>query len=87
MIVAQVRADGRDRVGCVVLGGGAGASRVEHWLRTAAGVDGYLGFAVGRTIWGPAIRDYHAGRVTREAATARISASFRRAIEVSNSNG
>ena len=51
MVAEQARAGGRDRVGCVVLGQGADAARVEHWLRTAAGVPGYLGFAIGRTLW------------------------------------
>lgn len=38
MIAKQARAGGRDGVGCVVLGRGANTEKVEHWLRTGAGV-------------------------------------------------
>jgi myo-inositol catabolism protein IolC len=82
MVADQARAGGRDRVGCVVLGSGAPTEHVEHWLRTAASVDGYRGFAVGRTIWSDPIRRYLAGELARAAAAAEISASYLRAIAV-----
>ena len=42
----------RDRVGCIVLGRGENDEKVKHWLQTAAGVPGFIGFAVGRsTFW------------------------------------
>ena len=82
MIAEQARHGGRDGVGCVVLGQGAGSDRVEHWLRTAAGVPGYLGFAIGRTLWWDAITGYLEGSRSRDDATQQISASYRRAIAV-----
>jgi myo-inositol catabolism protein IolC len=82
MVADQARADGRDRVGCVVLGSGAPTEHVEHWLRTAASVAGYRGFAVGRTIWSDPIRRHLAGELGRAAAAEQISASFLRAIAV-----
>jgi myo-inositol catabolism protein IolC len=82
MVVRQVRAGGRDDVGCVVLGAGADAGRVEHWLRTAAGVDGYLGFAVGRSIWRDAVAGYLDRTLGRADATAQVAARYRRAIAV-----
>ena len=42
---------------CVVLGRGADRAAVERWLRAAAGVDGFAGFAIGRSIWWDALRD------------------------------
>ena len=39
---------------CVVLGRGADDAKVAHWLRMGAGLPGYIGFAIGRTIWGGA---------------------------------
>ncbi|MCZ7526046.1 MAG: DUF2090 domain-containing protein [Acidimicrobiia bacterium] len=81
-IAAQVRSGGRDGVGCVVLGRGANAEKVEHWLRQGAGVPGYLGFAIGRTIWWDALAGYLDGSVSRDEATATISANYRRNIEV-----
>ncbi|HYV01483.1 MAG TPA: DUF2090 domain-containing protein, partial [Actinomycetota bacterium] len=46
-IATQTRVGGWDRVACVVLGRGADEAAVDHWLRTGAGVPGYIGFAIG----------------------------------------
>jgi myo-inositol catabolism protein IolC len=80
MVAEQARAGGRDRVGCVVLGQGADPERVAHWLRTAAGVPGYLGFAIGRTLWWDEIKAYLDGSRSPDDAAAGISANFRGAI-------
>jgi myo-inositol catabolism protein IolC len=80
-VAAQARSGGRDRVGCVVLGRAADLPRVEHWLREAAGVPGYVGFAIGRTLWWDAIKEYVAGNLDHAGATARIAASYRGAVE------
>ncbi len=82
LVAEQARAGGRDRVGCVVLGRGADAGRVEHWLRTCAGVDGYLGFAIGRTLWRDQLQGYLAGSLSRTDAARRIAANYCRAIAV-----
>jgi myo-inositol catabolism protein IolC len=81
-IVAQVRSGGRDKVSCVVLGRGANEEKVHHWLRTGADVPGYIGFAIGRTIWWDAVKGYLDGGLDREAAAALISDNYRRNIEV-----
>ena len=81
-IAAQVRSGGRDRVGCVVLGRGANADKVDHWLRQGAGVPGYLGFAIGRTIWWDAVKGYVDGALDREKAAAQIAENYRRSIDV-----
>ena len=55
-VVAAVRRGGRDRVGCIILGRGEDDAKVRGWLTTAAGVPGFIGFAVGRTtFWDPLI--------------------------------
>jgi len=72
----------RRQVGCVVLGRGASAARVDHWLRQAAGVPGYIGFAIGRTLWWDAIKEYLAGSLNRAGAVAQIAAAYHRAIDV-----
>lgn len=82
MVAEQARAGGRDGVGCVVLGAAAPAERVEHWLRTAASVDGYVGFAVGRTIWSDQVNGYLEGSLSRADAAGQISRNFRHAIAV-----
>src|SRR5262249_41982959 len=47
-IVVTARRDGRDKVGCIILGRGEDDHKVHEWLKTAAGVPGFIGFAVGR---------------------------------------
>src|SRR5260370_13956945 len=48
-IVAAARYGGRDKVGCIILGRGEDDEQVREWLRTAASVPGFIGFAVGST--------------------------------------
>jgi myo-inositol catabolism protein IolC len=48
-IVEVARREGRDRVGCILLGRGEDDHKVHEWLQTAATVPGFIGFAVGRT--------------------------------------
>ena len=59
-VVAAARRAGRDKVGCIILGRGEDDKKVRQWLTTAAGVPGFIGFAVGRTtFWDPLV-DYRA---------------------------
>ena len=81
-VATQARSGGRDHVRCIVLGRGADEQRVAEWLRVAAGADGFVGFAIGRTIWWDALKALRAGDITREEAAARISARYVRAIDV-----
>ncbi|MGO9060384.1 MAG: 2-deoxy-5-keto-D-gluconate 6-phosphate aldolase domain-containing protein [Candidatus Binataceae bacterium] len=75
--VAEVaRRDGRDNVGCIILGRGSNDQKVLEWLRNAAGVPGFIGFAVGRTsFWEPlvALRD---SKMSREQAVEEIARRY-----------
>jgi myo-inositol catabolism protein IolC len=83
--IAQTsRRDGRDGVVCVVLGRGADDQKVEHWLRQGAPVDGYAGFALGRTIWWDALKGFLDGDLKREAAAEQIAANYLRFVRVYN---
>jgi myo-inositol catabolism protein IolC len=82
LVVRQARAGGRDSVACVVLGAGASAETVDGWLRAAAPVDGFRGFAIGRSIWWTEIGDYIAGRLDAASAAARIAENFDRFVTV-----
>lgn len=73
-IVDAARCGGRDRVACIVLGRGADAAQVRHWLATAAGVPGFIGFAVGRTTFWDAVVEWQAHTQTRTEAVAQIAA-------------
>ena len=53
-----------------------------EWLTTAAGVPGFIGFAVGRTtFWNPLV-NYRSQKITREAAVAQIAGSFRAWVDL-----
>jgi 5-dehydro-2-deoxygluconokinase len=81
-IAALVRSEGRDDVVCVVLGRGADDAAVDHWLRQGATVPGYVGFAIGRTIWWDSLKGYLDESLSREEAAATISQNYRRFIDV-----
>ena len=86
-ISAQVRSGGRDDVACVVLGRGADEQAVVRWLKAGAGVPGFVGFAVGRTIWWNAVEEFLAGTIDRERAIDWIAGNYCRMIEVYESAG
>ena len=72
----------RSNVVAVVLGRGADDAKVDHWLRMGAPVEGYTGFAIGRSIWSDEVDAYFAEEKSREEAAAAIGANFRRFIDV-----
>jgi 5-dehydro-2-deoxygluconokinase len=81
-IVASARREGRDAVGCIILGRGEDDQKVHEWLATASGVAGFIGFAVGRTsFWQPLV-DWRAKRITREAAVAEVARRYRAFVEI-----
>ena len=81
-IVQAARRDGRDGVICVVLGRGADDDKVDHWLRQGAPVEGYAGFAIGRTIWWDALKGFLDGDLEREQAAQQIADNYLRFVEV-----
>lgn len=82
MISATTRRDGRDGVACVVLGRGADDDAVDHWLRMGSGVPGYIGFAIGRSIWWDPLKAFVDGNLGREESAKQIAANYRRFIDV-----
>jgi 5-dehydro-2-deoxygluconokinase len=81
-IVAAARRGDRKKVSCIVLGRGEDDEKVREWLTTAAGVPGFIGFAVGRTIfWNPLV-DLRAKKITREDAVAEIARRYRKFMDI-----
>jgi len=81
-VVATARAGGRDHVCCIVLGRGEDDRKVREWLGVAAAVPGFIGFAVGRTVfWNPLVA-WHAGKATREEAAAQIANRYREFVNL-----
>jgi myo-inositol catabolism protein IolC len=82
MLAAQTRSGGRDNVVCVVLGRGADDEKVDRWLTQAAPVDGFIGFAIGRSIWWDPLKDYVDGKIARGEGADRIAGNYRRFVDV-----
>ena len=78
-LAAQTRlGPGREHVVCILLGRGAAEDQVDHWLRTAAPVPGFIGFAIGRSIWWDALHDFLSGAKSRIAARDQIADRYLR---------
>lgn len=81
-IVAAARGNGRMHVSCIVLGRGEDESKVREWLTVAAGVDGFIGFAIGRTdFWNPLV-ELRDGKLTRDAAISSIASRYREFVDL-----
>ena len=75
-IVASVRRAGRDKVGCIILGRGESDEKVREWLTTAAAVPGFVGFAVGRTVFWEPLVGWLAKKNSRKEAVAEIARRY-----------
>lgn len=82
LLASLVKSDGRDDVIAVVLGRGADDAKVDHWLQMGAGVPGYKGFAIGRSIWWAGVEGFKDGKMSRTEAIDSIAANYRRFIDV-----
>ena len=76
------KGEGREGVVCVLLGRGASDEKVDQWLRAAAPVQGFVGFAIGRSIWWDALKGFLDGSLEREAAAQKIADNYLRFIKV-----
>jgi myo-inositol catabolism protein IolC len=83
LLSAQARkGEGRENVKSVLLGRGASDAKVDHWLRVAAPVEGFIGFAIGRSIWWDALKGFLDGKLERKAAAEKVADNYLRFIEV-----
>jgi len=83
MLIDQTRkGDGRENVVSVLLGRGASDDKVDHWLQQAAPVDGFVGFAIGRSIWWDSLKGFLDGSLDRETAAKQIADNYLRFIKV-----
>ena len=82
MLAAQTRVGGRDGVVCVVLGRGANDAKVDHWLTQAAPVEGFVGFAIGRSIWWDPLKAYVDGKIERAEGARKIAENYLRFVAV-----
>ncbi len=82
MLATQARTGGREGVVCVVLGRGADDAKVDHWLEQAAPVDGFIGFAIGRSIWWNPLKEYVDGKIERSTGARQIADNYLRFVKV-----
>jgi myo-inositol catabolism protein IolC len=83
MLAEQARSgEGREGVTCVLLGRGASTEKVEEWLRAASPVEGFIGFAIGRSIWWDALKGFLNNDLDREAAAAKIADNYLHFVDV-----
>jgi myo-inositol catabolism protein IolC len=83
MLADQARAgEGREGVTCVLLGRGASTEKVEQWLRAASTVEGFTGFAIGRSVWWDALKGWLAKDLGRPAAVAQVADNYLHFVDV-----
>ncbi|MDA0163382.1 DUF2090 domain-containing protein [Solirubrobacter ginsenosidimutans] len=83
MLSDQARkGEGRENVKSVLLGRGASDDKVDHWLGEAAPVDGFIGFAIGRSIWWDALKGFLDESLTRDQASDLIAEKYLRFVKV-----
>ena len=86
--VAQaIRTGDREDVIAVVLGRGASDEKVNEWLRAGSSVQGYKGFAIGRSIFWDALKSFHEGEKSREEAVEEIAQSYLGFLSVYQNGG
>ena len=86
--VAQaIRTGDREGVIAVVLGRGASDEKVNEWLKAGSSVEGYKGFAIGRSIFWDALKSFHEGEKSREEAVEEIAQSYLGFLSVYQNGG
>jgi 5-dehydro-2-deoxygluconokinase len=70
------RREGRDDVGCIVLGRGENEAKVREWLSVGANVRGVVGFAVGRTVFWEPLKQFKENKISREDAVKKIAQTY-----------
>jgi 5-dehydro-2-deoxygluconokinase len=81
-IVATARRSNRDKVGCIILGRGEDDQKVNEWLTTAATVPGFIGFAVGRTVFWEPLVAWREKKMSREEAVSEIARRYQKFVDV-----
>jgi myo-inositol catabolism protein IolC len=81
-IVAATRYGGRDKVACIILDRGEDDKKVRKWLKIAATVPGFIGFAVGRADFWKPIVEWQAKSATRENAVNEIARQYREFVDI-----
>jgi myo-inositol catabolism protein IolC len=74
-VVNTARRDGR-RADCIVLGRHAPHDQLDHWLEVAAPIPGFIGFAIGRSIWWDPLHAHFRHHSTASETRRRITGAY-----------
>ncbi|MFQ5791608.1 MAG: 2-deoxy-5-keto-D-gluconate 6-phosphate aldolase domain-containing protein [Acidobacteriota bacterium] len=81
-VAEQVRSgEGRQRVGSIVLGRGSNKEKVHQWLKVAAPVPSFIGFAVGRTNFSEPLKRFVENHSEEEAAVEAIARNYKECVD------
>lgn len=75
ILAEQVRSQGR-KSSIIILGRNAEDAQIEKWFSAGSRIDGVVGFAVGRTVFGEPLSEYRDGKISREEAVRKIADKF-----------
>jgi myo-inositol catabolism protein IolC len=76
-IVLQAKSNSRDHVGLIVLGRGENSETIKKWLSTAAITAGFIGFAIGRTVWEETLMKFKDTKISSNEAIMEIAKNFK----------
>jgi myo-inositol catabolism protein IolC len=79
-IAELCRAGDRTSVSCLLLGGGADIELVEQWVSNIRRVEGFSGFAIGRSLWQEPLAAYYAGDAPEDKTVTAIADRLARLI-------
>jgi 5-dehydro-2-deoxygluconokinase len=79
----QVRSsDARRKVGSILLGRGSNKEKVHEWLKVAAPVEGFIGFAVGRTNFSDPLKRYLKKEQDEKSAVEEIAENYKGCVDI-----
>jgi myo-inositol catabolism protein IolC len=74
--VADLARRGGRTADCIVLGRHASKEDLDRWLDVAAPLPGYVGFAIGRSIWWDPLAGHFAGSIGTDVARHQIAENY-----------
>lgn len=82
-IVKQVRStEARRKASCILLGRGSDKAQVHKWLKVAAPVPGFIGFAVGRTNFNEPLKQFLENRSAEAASVEAIGRNYKECVDI-----
>jgi 5-dehydro-2-deoxygluconokinase len=74
--VAELAKRGGRTAECIILGRHASTEDLDRWLAVAAPLPGYVGFAIGRSIWWDPLAGHLAGAIATDVARHQIAENY-----------